>query len=728
MKSALSKDWLHGLDQNEKAFQAKMRNIFEKYNHAFEDDIIVNIADFNYIGGEGCVQWEFIPKKTENTKPKITEISEEGENRTLNKTFETEDDSSDEEDLNATCSSYKKTSDDLFNGTFTTGCGPSFAQNSSYSGNESSLACPLEASVSEHMRTFINRHNKTFCFEDTRELSQNDTVLNGPLQSTQMDDSVEDGLGYFYPDMVESFQRLLEFPWKKRAADSIIHHYKRQILKSHKSTLDMKRKMCRPTNAKTMPPNTLCQFKLVNRPQPYNYGSDTSMEGIFTALDYSPTKHKSTIGEIGSPRNKGGSRLSEMACSPVKIYSHSVLHSIHSPKVKLKTVGDKVHPRTLALDRLFIYKGKLQTDEVNTFSGINPFKQLPNQVTSSKTSLHSTIPEDYSPRKYDMPLSPDIGRMTALNKTFIKSNHTEFQETDFRHREQKPYRQTSDTAFSLTRSRSFSGFPSIHYSNSNSKSKCNVYARNNTLDKTFTYQNPVEMDRVNSFSPREKYNKLLVKVTGSPSGRLSLSAPSSPYRQEKCRRKLKLEHTFTNQHSEKIEDKISSIREQKGHLNMSPRRRSFSTSPASRSVNSNSGSLYCGYDETTNLKRRIAYLKMKGGNNSQLGDVSKFSRLVYPLTRSYSASTLPGSPNVTLQIPFEGASRIELHNRPNRNSLSFNAKVQSSDLVCSLVNSPGSQRAKRQGSSIVPSSPFKRHKSFDKTFVIDQATNKRFLL
>ncbi|XP_069810232.1 uncharacterized protein [Dendropsophus ebraccatus] len=61
-----TKDFQAGLDRNEKTFQAKMLEIFKKFDHPFVNDYIVNIEDFTFETPQGRRKWNFEINMSEN--------------------------------------------------------------------------------------------------------------------------------------------------------------------------------------------------------------------------------------------------------------------------------------------------------------------------------------------------------------------------------------------------------------------------------------------------------------------------------------------------------------------------------------------------------------------------------------------------------------------------------------------------------------------------------------
>ncbi|XP_072271354.1 uncharacterized protein [Pyxicephalus adspersus] len=317
MSSGLSESLSEGLDRSEKMFQLKMRKIYEKYDHAFKDDIVVNIVDFTYSSPDGPVLWDFKTTTSEERNhegDKTTEIDQDSayiQGPEMEKTWLENSSDSFEDDLNTTCLLPKETSDDdfnIYNGdrTFIIGHTQTLMPcTASDICNKTFFVSPLETSM--QIKSFNWRENKNKSFEDTKEFSYNDYQADDRNQHCReyaFCDSGETSLANVYPDMVECIRRVWEIPFKKRAADNIVQYYKRHVWNAHKKT-----KFHRPSTSRSMHLHSLREYEAIKgcskSKRTLDLNNHVKKKCFMQSLVHSPGNKTFTVTkDVNSPETK----------------------------------------------------------------------------------------------------------------------------------------------------------------------------------------------------------------------------------------------------------------------------------------------------------------------------------------------------------------------------------------------------------------------------------------
>ncbi|XP_073471086.1 uncharacterized protein [Aquarana catesbeiana] len=740
MDSGLCKGLLEGLAQTEKTFQETMRRIYEKYDHAFEEDIIVNIVDFTYSAPDGPLPWDFEPKTTRERKHEKEKTPEREQNRTF---IQSVIDSSSEslEDLNTARFLPKETSDDIFSRTFiieevsenkdsdptwlehykpsyaTGNLSPSItfsAGNKETSlpdghtqtlmpytgsniGNKTFYVSPLHCSVPMQIKSFVRRQNKDCSFEDTREFSyidyQADESRLQHCRETAYCDSGNSSLAHYYPDMVECIRRLWEMPWKKRAADNIVQYYKRHVWNA-KKLLSTQQRYYRPFNSRRMRfhshrecetikgcfryKNAVCHSKhfkksdfmeSVHSPGNETFTINSNKDRGSIILDNCFTKqNKVDTHEIGFCMKEQKGQLSVSNCSPVRRNICSRFPLVQSPK-KACSIDD----RTIILDKTFTCQNKMETDDANSSIYRSNISKLSEVTDVLSESLFSAFPVLQSPRKNIVTLGSSMeSKATTPCKSFIKQNQVESYMAD-----------------------SF-------YIKEQNKQAFMYRKRPETHDVNSSFQNNI---------------KRISQVAGTP----PRASPGKHNVMLKCGTDLNntsLDNTFTYQNAVEVK---SYFKEQDKHpLQTSAIRKTFfSALPLIHSPNINTKSFSSLNNTIVNLNKTINYqegLKTEVAASCNRELTRPFLKLDNPLRRRNLFSNLPVADDLReKKIPnmmFEDIYKIE-----NLNGSHPNVRVQSSDMVWSLVNSPGSRRSKRRANSNLLFSTFKRQKSADETFI-----------
>ncbi|XP_077338562.1 uncharacterized protein LOC143983122 isoform X2 [Lithobates pipiens] len=706
MDSGLPKGLLEGLAQTEKTFQEKMRRIYEKYDHAFEEDIVVNIVDFTYNAPDGPLPWDFEPKATTERNHKKEKTPKREKNHTFVQSVM--DRSSESlEDLNTTRFLRKETSDDVFSRTFIIGHTQTLMPyTGSNIGNKTFYVSPLHCSVPMQIKSFVRRQNKDCSFEDTREFSyidyQADESRLQHCKEPAYCDSGDPSLAHYYPDMVECIRRLWEMPWKKRAADNIVQYYKRHVWNA-KKLLSIQQRSYRPFNSRRMHlhslseyetikgcfryKNTVCQSKhfkksdfmeSVHSPVNKTFIINSNKDRGSIILDNCFTKqNKVDTHEIGFCMKEQNGQVSVSNCSPARRNICSRFPSIQSPK-KACSIDDG----TIILDKTFTYQNKIETDDANSSIYRSNFSKLSEVTDVLSESLFSAFPVLQSPRKNIVTLGSSM-ESKAPCKFFIKQSQVESNMADSLYiKEQNKqafmYRkgpETHDANSSFQNdikwiSQVAGTPPRASPGKHNVMLKCGTDLNNTSLDNTFTYQNAVEVE---SYFKEEDKHPL---QTSAPFRKKSFSFSDTA--------QLSITNNFSL-HSPNINNKsFSGLNNTNVNLN--------------KTINYQEG-----------LKTEVA-----ASCNQELN--RPFFKLDNPLRKLNLVSNLPVADNLReKKIPnmmFKDLYKIE-----NRNGSHPNVRVQSSEMVWSLVNSPGSRRSKRQANSNLSFSTFKRQKSADETFI-----------
>ncbi|KAM5180719.1 uncharacterized protein ACMZJ9_001253 [Mantella aurantiaca] len=422
MNFGMTKGFLEGLEHNENNFQAKMRRIYEKYDHAFEDDIIVNIIDFTYSAPDG--------EESEGKDSDLAQLEHYKDSYTTGNLFPSIKFSTGTKE---TCliDGYPQ---------------PLMPNTSSNVSNKTFFVASLDTSVSMPIKSFIRRQNKDCSFEDTTDISrdfQANESMSQHSKETAYCNSEDTSLADHYPDMVECIRRLLELPLKKRAADNIIQYYKQHVSKAYKK-LSTKQTFYRHSNFSKMHSlplrnyetlkgcsrykHTLCQSKHFNKfsfmesemysPRNKTLTANSNKDGNAILLDNLFTKqNKADSHEIGSYMKEKNRQLSVMKYTPIRRNICSMFSLIHRPKTKSKMV-------CRILDKTFTYQNQIDTDDANYSSYHNNTSQL-SEVTSLLPRSQD-FPVLQSPRKNTVTLSSGMkSKSTTSCKSFIKQDQVE---------------------------------------------------------------------------------------------------------------------------------------------------------------------------------------------------------------------------------------------------------------------------------------------------------------
>ncbi|XP_040192584.1 uncharacterized protein LOC120926570 isoform X2 [Rana temporaria] len=708
MDYGLCKGLLEGLSQTEKTFQETMRRIYEKYDHAFEEDIVVNIVDFTYNAPDGRVQWDFEPKTTREGKREKEKTPEREQYSTFIQSVMEE--VSENNDSDPTWRQHCKPkyatgnlspSIKLSAGNKET-CLPKgntqtlMPYTGSNIGNKTFYVSPLHCSVPMQIKSFVRRHNKDCSFEDTREFSyidyQADESRLQHCRETAYCDSGDSNLAHYYPDMVECIRRLWEMPWKKRAADNIVQYYKRHVWNAKK--LSTQQRYCRPFNSRRMHFHSLREYETIKGcfgykntvSQSKHFKKSDFMESVhspgnktFTInsnkdsgsiiLDHCFTKqNKVDTQEIGFCMKEQNS-ITVSNCSPVRRNMCSRFPFIQSPMKACSIDG------TIILDKTFTYQNTIETDDANSSIYRNDISKLSEATDVLSESLFSAFPVLQSPRKNIVTLGSSMeSKATTPCKSFIKQNQVERYKADsFYNKEQnkhafmyrkRPATHDVNSSFqnNIKQISQVAGTPPrASPGKHNVMLKCGTDLNNTSLDNTFTYQNAVE------FKPYFKEQDKHHFQTSAPFRKKSFSFSALP-----------LLHSPNNTKS------FSGLNNTVVNLN--------------KTVNYQEG-----------LKTEVAAC-----HNQEL--TRPFWKLDNPLRRRNSFSNLPVADNLREKkisnLMFEDIYKME-----NLNGSHPNIPVQSSEMVLSLVNSPGSRRSKRRANGNLFFSTFKRQKSADETFI-----------
>ncbi|XP_040280834.1 uncharacterized protein LOC120995602 isoform X2 [Bufo bufo] len=257
------------LDRNERVFQARMLEIFRKYDRPFVNNIVVNIQDFTYMTAEGRRPWTFeanifedggseefskeVVSETENigvatplVLPKKMPSVRKSQGLSPRKWTSC--------DLpvvvNSPCS--KKKSSTTFEVEPFYGQTTALMEHNEHkemSPRNSGLgvmrknmpvALPVNITIYEQMKRFMERNNKE-CFSESSgkyAVCQEDGSGSSDREEASYSEPGNKTLGDYYPQMIENLCSLLDFQVKNQIADNIVRHYKRLILR--KKILEMK--------------------------------------------------------------------------------------------------------------------------------------------------------------------------------------------------------------------------------------------------------------------------------------------------------------------------------------------------------------------------------------------------------------------------------------------------------------------------------------------------------
>ncbi|XP_069810229.1 uncharacterized protein [Dendropsophus ebraccatus] len=252
-----TKDFQAGLDRNEKTFQAKMLEIFKKFDHPFVNDYIVNIEDFTFETPQGRRKWNFEINMSENVNSdRVVSAEHIQETEDFEETNLTESENSDRvvsaehiqetenfEETNLTESEDEHSSDQAC--TILMECEednaycddrekPVSTQNSGSSVHSmiTSVGLPLKAQGYRLMKSKENdvkspgRYNAAICAADDSGSSENAGKSYCGLTLENM-----------YPQIIQTFSNLWNSYIKNQAADNIVRFHKKKVLCKNKKVL-----------------------------------------------------------------------------------------------------------------------------------------------------------------------------------------------------------------------------------------------------------------------------------------------------------------------------------------------------------------------------------------------------------------------------------------------------------------------------------------------------------
>ncbi|XP_077152938.1 Holliday junction recognition protein isoform X2 [Ranitomeya variabilis] len=228
-KIAEESDFIKGLDRSERGFQSRMKNIFEKYNRPFDNDVVVFMEDLTYETRNGRRPWTNQTKpevvlfnnnineaddcgKTQRTVPKVEQLS--GQTSIALMRYEKENPYTDDRKGFASKPNFDLT---VFNKTI-------------------HIALPLKATVS-NVKSFNDMSDKVLLKSPVRSnvvvFIANDSEISGN-EETSFSEPGNTTLEDFYPQMIQNMSRVWNVNIRNMAAFNILRHYRRQMLCKHK--------------------------------------------------------------------------------------------------------------------------------------------------------------------------------------------------------------------------------------------------------------------------------------------------------------------------------------------------------------------------------------------------------------------------------------------------------------------------------------------------------------
>ncbi|XP_073520690.1 Holliday junction recognition protein isoform X2 [Phyllobates terribilis] len=235
----IDEEWnfVKGLERNEQGFQSRMKDIFKKYNHPFDHDVVVFMEDLTYETRNGRRPWTFQTVISENMKSEVVPFDNNNTNE-----------ADDCEKTQWTVPKVKQ-----FSGQTSTALmryerdrpytddrkGFASTQNCDLTvvNKTIDIALPLKATVS-NLKSFIDMSNKKVILKSP--VRPNVTVFiaddgeTPDIEETSFSEPGNTTLEDFYPQMIQNMSRIWNVNIKNEAAVHIVRHYRRHIWCKHK--------------------------------------------------------------------------------------------------------------------------------------------------------------------------------------------------------------------------------------------------------------------------------------------------------------------------------------------------------------------------------------------------------------------------------------------------------------------------------------------------------------
>ncbi|XP_075051023.1 uncharacterized protein LOC142138328 isoform X2 [Mixophyes fleayi] len=481
-------DLAAGLDRSEKIFQLRMIEIYKKYDHPFEDDIIVNIEDLTFKTSNGPRPWNFETKDS---------------SAILDATFIGETSYNCLTENHGTMRLLKNKAEHSTDTICSTLIHSPVRKGVRSCNDSKGLKSYVDSSIAN--KTFLvssfletsPKSNKHCSLKDSGEFTKNfchvDNVDPLHLKEIIFSDPQNKSLADVCPNMIECLSRLWNLALKKQASDNIVRYYRRNAWYTNRKILGIKRRkgtFSRAVSSKSMLCSAPSKEVTITNSQAYDstfWQNKDSNKSVFLKCR-EVDKPKPTLLQGSLPLYTASPAIDKtFTCN-------SKGNRIVNPG---KSFVGNVNNRTVSLNKPFMLN--------ENSTGINPVKTTLCKDNNTTFSLDKTwVLNEGNSMSLDKTFTYNGDNMAVCSgKTFASQQQRKTGEEMFSRRE---YTKQIPKMIDTEKGRCcFSASPVLHSPHqSNFKSNCSLSNRTIPLDKTLTVKSQIKFEEVKSLYCKER--------------------------------------------------------------------------------------------------------------------------------------------------------------------------------------------------------------------------------